>query len=197
MHARHAHPRAGTRSARGRVRVVQPLHQHRAPRRRRVTRQEVVEHCADRESARKLRGEHRVDQLLTDHTADVLAHVHHVGVGGKARDTPREHHLAEPEPLRELLARLAEPPRKPRPARVGPAPKVDPKEHVAARVMVVEEATSRDLFEGAFVLILLGREHQRARARDELAVDLDDDLPLGKDRHVVGELRCRPRHGGG
>jgi hypothetical protein len=193
LHGRHPHRPRRRRGVRRGVLRVQPLHVDRVAGRLDVLRQVVLEHLADREAVRELRGQRGILELLADDPLDVLLGRHLVGDLGVAGDPPGDQDRAQVAPHRELAARLVQAARQPLAAVLGIDDDVDPVQGVALGVVVADVAVVRDVLErvvGAEVLLV---DDQRARGGDQDAVVFDAELALREHRELALHLLGRPR----
>src|SRR5687767_14472817 len=70
---------------------------------------------------------------------------------------------------------------------------IDPVQRVAIGIVVANKPLVADLIERVIRAEVFLVDDQRARGRDQRAVDLDAQLALGKDRQLALELLARPR----
>ncbi len=145
------------------------------------------------EAVGQLRRQHRVVQLLGHHPLDVVVGAHLVGDAVVAGDAPTDDDPAQVALAADLLARVVQPPRQAVAAELGVDHDLDPVHGIAVGIVVADVAVVRDLFPVLPLGVEVVIDDQARRRRDDVAVVLDADLPLGEIFELALEMLALPR----
>ena len=157
-----------------------------------IIRHIVGDQALQRETVGHLGRKHRVDDRFGDHLLDIFPRGHLVGVLVVAGDPAADDHPLQVPLAANLLSYVVNPPRELHAAKLGIDHDLDAVERVALRIVIADVAVVGNFLPvvpGGLRIVL---DDQAARRSRQLSVDLDADLPFGKDLQLAFDLVAGP-----